>query len=98
MTLKNFALPIHFDLTFSQLKTESFLSQNFLGQIINSQSRKDLKVRELVDLMKELFLIKEEKAAIVGLSGFKKTRKSAVKRTKKKVNKEVKLSDLMRRA
>ncbi len=55
-------------------------------------------MRELVDLMKELFLIKEEKAAIVGLSGFKRTRKSGVKRTKKKVNKEVKLSDLMRRA
>ena len=55
-------------------------------------------MREIVDLMKELFLIKEEKTAIVGLSGFKKTKRQTIKRTKKKVNKEVKLSDLMRRA
>ena len=55
-------------------------------------------MREIVDLMKELFLIKEEKASIVGLSGFKRTKRQTPKRTKKKVNKEVKLSDLMRRA
>ena len=55
-------------------------------------------MREIVDLMKELLFIKEEKATVVGLSGFKKTRKSGVKKVKKKVNKEVKLSDLMRRA
>lgn len=55
-------------------------------------------MREIVDLMKELLLIKEEKASVIGLSGFKKAKRQTIKRTKKKVNKEVKLSDLMRRA
>ncbi len=55
-------------------------------------------MRELVDLMKELLLIKEEKSTMVGLSGFKRAPKQIIKRVKKKVNKEVKLSDLMRRA
>ena len=49
------------------------------------RKRKDSKVREIVDLMKELLLIKEEKATVVGLSGFKKARKQIVKKTRKKV-------------
>lgn len=54
-------------------------------------------MRELVELMKEIFLLKQDKS-MVGLSGFKKVAKPAVKRVVKKVNKEVKISDLMRRA
>lgn len=54
-------------------------------------------MRELVDLMKELLLIKEEKAAMVGLSSLKKVPRQIVHKPKKKVSKEVKLSDLMRR-
>ena len=53
---------------------------------------------EIVDLMKELLLIKEEKSTMVGLSGFKRKPKPMLKRPKKKENKELKLSDLMRRA
>lgn len=55
-------------------------------------------MREIVDLMKELLLIKEEKSTMVGLSGFKRKPKPMQKRPKKKENKELKLSDLMRRA
>lgn len=55
-------------------------------------------MREIVDLMKELLLIKEEKSTMVGLSGFKRKPKQMLKRPKKKENKELKLSDLMRRA
>ena len=54
-------------------------------------------MRELVDLIKELLLIKEEKVAMVGLCGLKKTPAQIVRKPKKKVSKEVKLSDLMRR-
>lgn len=54
-------------------------------------------MRELVDLMKELFLIKEEKAPLVGLSSLKRMPRQIVHKPKKKVKKEVKLSDLMRR-
>lgn len=59
--------------------------------------RKDTVVRELVNLMKELLLIKEEKVAMVGLCSLKKTPAQIVRKSKKKVSKEVKLSDLMRR-
>ncbi len=55
-------------------------------------------MREIVDLMKELLLIKEEKATMVGLSSFKRRPKPMLKRAKKKQPKELKLSDLMRRA
>ena len=48
--------------------------------------------------MKEIFLLKQEENVVVGLSGFKKQKRQAVVKPKKKVNKEVKLSDLMRRA
>ena len=54
-------------------------------------------MRELVDLMKELLLIKEEKVAMVGLCSLKKAPAQIVRKPKKKVSKEVKLSDLMRR-
>lgn len=55
-------------------------------------------MREIVDFVKELLLIKEEKSTMVGLSSFKKTPRPMIKKPKKKANKELKLSDLMRRA
>lgn len=56
-------------------------------------------MNEIVDFMKELLLINEEKTTIVGLSSFKKPQKKALKKTsQKKNNKELRLSDLMRRA
>lgn len=63
-----------------------------------SIKEKRKKVRELVKLMKEIFLLKQDENSMVGLSGFKKIAKPQVKRIKKKVNKEVRLSELMRRA
>ncbi len=43
-------------------------------------------------------MLKEERSTMVGLSGFKKTTRTIISKPKKKVNKEVKLSDLMRRS
>ena len=54
-------------------------------------------MREFIDLMKELLLIKQEEKSVVGLTGFKKVSRPVLKRPVKKVQKEVKLSDLMRR-
>lgn len=55
-------------------------------------------MREIIDLMKELLLIKKEDSSVVGLSGFKKVTKPIAKKPVKKVTKEVKISDLMRRS
>lgn len=56
-------------------------------------------MNEIVDFMKELLLIKEEKSTMVGLSSFKRNPHKIQRKTiKKKINKEVRLSDLMRRA
>jgi len=56
-------------------------------------------MNEIVDFVKELLLIKEEKNTIIGLTSFRKAPSILNKKIKKnKVNKEVRLSDLMRRA
>lgn len=54
-------------------------------------------MREFIDLMKELLLIKQEETSVVGLTGFKKVSRPVLKRPTKKIQKEVKISDLMRR-
>lgn len=55
-------------------------------------------MNEIVDFMKELLMINEEKASVVGLSSFKKDTKKIVKKdVPKKKNNELRLSDLMRR-
>lgn len=54
-------------------------------------------MREIIDLMKELLMIKREDKSVVGLSGFKKVSKPIAKKPVKKAPKEVKISDLMRR-
>lgn len=54
-------------------------------------------MRELLDLMKELLMIKQEDDAVVGLTGFKRRPSLVQKRPIKKVQKEIKLSDLMRK-
>lgn len=58
---------------------------------------------EIVDFMKELFLINKVESTMIGLSSFRKntqtTQKKIIKKIiKKKNNNEVRLSDLMRRA
>ena len=56
-------------------------------------------MNEIADFMKELLLIKEEKSTMIGLSSFKKQNKPTRKKiVKKETNKEIRLSDLMRRA
>ncbi|MBS4760719.1 MAG: hypothetical protein KHX03_08500 [Clostridium sp.] len=55
-------------------------------------------MREIVDFMKELLLLKKEDKKLVGLTSFKRARKPVIPKARKKVSKEVKLSDLMRRA
>ena len=55
-------------------------------------------MRELIDLMKELLLIKEENNKVIGLTGFKKAAPVKKKKPVKKVTKEIKISDLMRRS
>ena len=55
-------------------------------------------MREFIDFMKELLMLKQEENKVVGLTGFKKSKKNTRKRVAKKVQKEVKLSDLMRRS
>lgn len=52
-------------------------------------------MRELINLMQEIFLLKEEKSTI-GLYEFKKKQRRITTR-KKKTEKDVKLSELMRR-
>jgi len=54
-------------------------------------------MNEVLDYLKELLLIKEEKA-LIGLTSLKNQSDSTSKKiVKKKVKKEVNLSDLMRR-
>ena len=53
---------------------------------------------EFVNLLKELLLIKQEDYKAVGLAGFKKKVKPAVPKIVPKKNKEVKISDLMRKS
>lgn len=48
--------------------------------------------------MKELLLIKEENNKVIGLTGFKKAAPVKKKKPVKKVTKEIKISDLMRRS
>lgn len=55
-------------------------------------------MRELVDLMKEILMLKPETRSAVGLTSLKRKPAQILRKPKKKVKKEVKLSDLMRRA
>lgn len=56
-------------------------------------------MNEIADFVKELLLIKEEKASFIGLTSFKKPQKKLTpNNTKKQSKKELSLSDLMRRA
>ncbi len=55
-------------------------------------------MREIIDLMKEILLLKKEDSSVVGLMAFKRKKRTVLTKPKKKVKKEVKLSDLMRRA
>ena len=55
-------------------------------------------MRELVDLIKELLMLKPESHSAVGLTSLKRKPVQLLKKTKKKVKKEVKLADLKRRA
>ncbi len=54
-------------------------------------------MKELIDLMKELLMIKQEDDTVVGLTGFKRRPNRTHRKPVKKVQKEVKLSDLMRK-
>ena len=62
------------------------------------EEEKGLTVNELINLMKELFLMKPEDYKAVGLSGFKKKTKKNEPKVPQKNPKEVKLSDLMRKS
>ncbi len=55
-------------------------------------------MRELVDLMKEILMLKPEARYAVGLTSIKRKPVQMLKKPKKKIKTEVKLSDLMRRA
>ena len=55
-------------------------------------------MRDILNFIRELLLLKEEKNSTVGLSSLKKTQKPALKKAKSKIHKELILSDLMRRA
>ncbi len=52
---------------------------------------------EIIDFLKDIFLLKKDEN-VVGLNGFKRKRKTVVQSVPKKQNKDLKLSDLMRRA
>ena len=62
-----------------------------------NQTREGKNVKELVDLMKEILMLKPEARCAVGLSGLKKPQLQTVVKPRKKIKKEMKLSDLMRR-
>ena len=62
------------------------------------EEEKGHNVREFVELMKEIFFIKEERPSAVGLAAFKKKPKQIEKKMPQKKPKEVKLSDLMRKS
>ena len=58
-------------------------------------------MKELIAFFKEIFMITDENSKVkIGLSQFKKVEKAEKKPVKKvaKIQKEVKLSDLMRRS
>ncbi len=54
-------------------------------------------MREFFDLMKEILLIKKETQSDIGLASLKRTNFMSVNKRKKKIKKEVSLSELMRR-
>lgn len=58
---------------------------------------RNVTVREIIDFLKDIFLLKKEEN-VVGLNSFKRKRKPVEKSVSPKKNKEPKLSDLMRRA
>lgn len=53
---------------------------------------------EIVNFFKDLFMLQNDNDSMVGLSGFKKPVPVKQVVRPKKVSKEIKLSDLMRRA
>lgn len=55
-------------------------------------------MNDLISYMKELFCFKELDNTFVGLTGIKKNKKQVIKKTAKKVQKELNLSDLMRKS
>jgi hypothetical protein len=60
-------------------------------------SERNIKVREILNLIKEVFLFKNSRSTYVGLSGFKRPSVQTVEISQPKPPKEVKISDLMRR-
>lgn len=54
-------------------------------------------MREIVDLMKEILMLKPETNYSIGLSGLNKPQLQPVKKVCKKIKKEIRLSELMRR-
>lgn len=60
--------------------------------------RKENIVRDFVKFMQELFMLKSNDNAYVGLSGFKRKAQPVREIVRPSKTKEVKLSDLMRRA
>ena len=60
---------------------------------------KECKVREIIEFFKELVLLKKDEKNFVGLTSFKKRPKLQISRKpKKKVNRELNLSELMRKS
>lgn len=57
-----------------------------------------IKVSEIVKFFKELFMLQKEDKSMVGLSGFRKPVPVRQPVHSRKISKELKLSDLMRRA
>ena len=55
-------------------------------------------MNDLISYMKELFCFKELDNTYVGLSGLKKNKKQMTQQKSKKVQKELNLSDLMRKS
>lgn len=56
------------------------------------------KVSEIINFFKELFMLKKEDKSLVGLSGFRNPVPVSQPVHSRKISKELKLSDLMRRA
>lgn len=76
--------------------------QAYIGYALNKKQNiitreRNIKVREFVNFMKELFMLKQNNAR-VGLSSFRKAPEPIREVIRPKATKEVKLSDLMRRA
>lgn len=55
-------------------------------------------MNDFISYMKELFCFKEIDNTFVGLSGLKKNKRPVIKKATKKVQKELNLSDLMRKS